>query len=143
MIFVDTNIFLRYVLRDVKSQAQRSKNLLEKAERGDIELWTTEWVMAELIWTLSLKKYGFSRKQVYDIIRTFCGMKGLKVKNSDQVIAALELSQKHNVGFVDAFNALISRENKVKFVFSFDKHFERFSWLEKWQPDKNRHSLPN
>lgn len=143
MIFVDTNVFLRYVLRDVKSQAQRSKELLEKAERGDVELWTTEWVMAELIWTLSLKKYGFSRKQVYDAIRTFCGLKGLKVENRDLVIEALELSQKHNLGFVDALNALISREHKVEFVFSFDKHFKRFTWLKEWQPDKHRRRLPN
>lgn len=131
MIFVDTNIFLRYILKNVPAQSKQAKQILEQVEMGKIEFWTTQWVIAELIWTLSLRKYGFDRKKVYNFIRTFIGLKGLTVENGDLILEALKLSEEKSIGFTDCLNSILSRQNEVSQVYSFDKHFDKFPGLKR------------
>ena len=37
-VFVDTNVFLRFFVRDVEPFYQKAKGLFEKAEKGEIRL---------------------------------------------------------------------------------------------------------
>ena len=39
---VDANIFLRYLTEDLPEQAEKARDLLERAERGEEELVTTD-----------------------------------------------------------------------------------------------------
>ena len=51
-IFVDTNVFLRFFVRDVESFYQKAKELFEKAENGEEKLETSDLVIAEIVWVL-------------------------------------------------------------------------------------------
>ena len=56
MQFVDANVFLRFLTRDDPVKAERVKALLERAERGEVDLLTSESVIAELVFVLSSPK---------------------------------------------------------------------------------------
>ncbi len=47
--FLDTNVVLRYLLRDNELKAQHFLELLEKAERREINLRTTDLAIAEVV----------------------------------------------------------------------------------------------
>ena len=47
--FLDANIILRYLLQDDELKAQRCLELLEKAERREVILHTTDLVIAETV----------------------------------------------------------------------------------------------
>ena len=46
---VDANIFLRYLTEDLPEQAEKARDLLERAERGEEELVTTVLTIAEIV----------------------------------------------------------------------------------------------
>ena len=52
-LFVDANLFLRYLTNDVPEQADAVEKLLDQAEAGEVALVTNNFVMAELGWVLS------------------------------------------------------------------------------------------
>lgn len=52
-IFVDTNIFLRYLTNDVPEKADAVEELLRRAGAGQVRLVTNSLVIAEIVWTLT------------------------------------------------------------------------------------------
>ena len=36
---------------------------------------------------------------------------------------------------IDAYNALIIKEQKIATVYSFDKHYERIAWIKRVEPE--------
>ena len=71
--FLGANVVLRYLLRDDETKAQRCLELLEKAERREITLRTTDLVIAELVWVLespvtyNLPRDSFVKLDIYNI----------------------------------------------------------------------------
>ena len=51
-VFVDTNLFLRYITNDVPEQADAVERLLQRAGAGEITLITNSLVICEIVWTL-------------------------------------------------------------------------------------------
>ena len=131
--FVDTNIFLRFFIKDEPKQALRVQKLFEKAKNGNINLWTHEWVISEIVWTL-FSYYGMSKGETFDVIKKIINTQGLEVRNKNLMLEALDLYLAKNVDLEDAISAIIARDSKIKDVFSYDKHFDRISWLKRSEP---------
>ncbi|MCX5912385.1 MAG: PIN domain-containing protein [Deltaproteobacteria bacterium] len=55
--FMDTNLFIRYLVNDDPGKADRVEKLLEQATSGKIRLVTADLVIAEVIWVLE-SAYG-------------------------------------------------------------------------------------
>ncbi|MEJ5198247.1 MAG: PIN domain-containing protein, partial [Anaerolineae bacterium] len=92
MQFVDANVFLRFLTRDDPVKAERVKTLLERAERDEIELFTSESVIAELVFVLSSPRlYHLGREQVRDLLIPIVSLRGLKLPNRAVVLRALDL----------------------------------------------------
>ena len=51
-MFVDTNYFLRYLLKDIPEQHEEAKRLFVAAADGKVELMTTSLVFFEVYWVL-------------------------------------------------------------------------------------------
>ena len=64
-VFVDTNVFLRFFVRDVESFYQKAKELFEKAEKGTVKLETNDLVIAEIVWVLE-SYYDFTKTEIKD-----------------------------------------------------------------------------
>jgi len=60
-IYVDTNVFIRYLTNDTPEQAEQSKNLFKQAEEGCYELFICDLVAAEIIYVLE-SVYKISKK---------------------------------------------------------------------------------
>ena len=50
--FLDTNILVRYLIRDDEEKALACLTLLERAGRGEEKLVTSDLVIAEVVWVL-------------------------------------------------------------------------------------------
>ena len=80
MQFVDANVFLRFLTRDDPVKAERVKELLERAERGEVALLTSESVIAELVFVLSSPRlYNLSRDRIRALLTPILSLKGLKL----------------------------------------------------------------
>jgi predicted nucleic-acid-binding protein len=122
--FVDTNVFLRFFVRDVESFYQKAKDLFEKAEKGAVKLETSDMVIAEIVWVLE-SYYGFTKAEINEVINTILETKSVKVTNHSRVKEAVNLYTSGKMDFIDAYNIAYIREKGYKKVATFDvRHFK-------------------
>lgn len=51
-VFVDTNVFLRFLTRDDPVKAEKARRLFTAAMAGELVAETSLLVVAEIVWTL-------------------------------------------------------------------------------------------
>ena len=64
MFAIDTNVLLRYLLRDDIKQANKAKKLIE----GFDKVLVVDAVLVETIWVLKGKRYKLTKQQIIDTI---------------------------------------------------------------------------
>ncbi|MEB3338981.1 MAG: PIN domain-containing protein [Leptolyngbyaceae bacterium] len=125
-VFVDTNLFLRYLTNDVPEQADHVEDLLQRAAKGELVLVTSAMVIAEIVWTLA-SFYKLSREQIRDNLLAILNTPGLEVAEADLLLQAISDYVAKNVDFIDAYNVAWMMQQELKIAYSFDrKHFSRF-----------------
>lgn len=135
-LFVDTNVFLRFLTEDIPKQAQAVEHLLQHAAAGEITLSTSTLVMAEIIWTLQ-SYYELSREEVRDKVLAILNTPGLKVENANIIALAMAVYVDKNIDFIDAYNALWMGEKDLDQVVTFDtKHFSRVEGIRAKTPEE-------
>ena len=103
-VFVDTNVFLRYLTNDVPKQADAVERLLRRAGAGEVVLVTGILVIAEIVWTLE-SFYKLSRVDIQEKVRAIINTPGLEVYERIVISQAVSDYVDRNVDFVDAYNA--------------------------------------
>jgi uncharacterized protein len=135
MQFIDTNIFLRFLTKDDPVKAARCRDLLQNATEGDFKLYTTDLVVAELIWVLqSPKTYNLSPSEIYEIIIPLLTIKNLYFPCKNVFLDIMELFKTENIDFIDAYNSLMMRDRKIDTIYSYDKHFDQLPDLLRQEP---------
>ncbi len=124
-VFVDTNVFLRFFVRDVEAQYEKARALFEKAEAGTIKLETSELVIAEIVWVLE-SFYGFTRKEITEVLTTLLASRNLKIANHAKISHAAGLYASGNMDFIDAYNIAYMRSKECTKVATFDvRHYKK------------------
>lgn len=133
-IFVDTNLFLRFLTNDVPAQADAVEELLRQAGQEKVTLVTNGIVIAEIVWTLE-SYYGLDRDDIQNKVLAILGTPGLEVIESNLILKSIIWYAEKNVDFIDAYNAAWMDEQGIGRIYTFDqKHFSRFDDLEVLSP---------
>jgi predicted nucleic-acid-binding protein len=123
-IFVDTNLFIRYLINDVPSQVDKIERLFDLAEKRDVTLVTGPPVFFEIAWTLK-SFYNMNRKRIYECLSGILGLPGLEVTDLDILEEALELYHHTSTDFSDAYVAVLSKKVGANSIATFnEKHFK-------------------
>lgn len=124
-VFVDTNLFLRYLTNDVPEQADAVETMLERAAAGDIVLVTNTMTIAEIVWVLE-SFYEQPRDAIRERILAIVNTPGLTVENEALIVQAIVWYAAENVDFIDAYNAAWLLANDMTVAYTFDRrHFAR------------------
>jgi len=123
--FVDTNIFLRVLLKDEEKTFKDCLLFLEEIKNGRIKAITSNLVLAEINWTL-LKFYEFSKEDIIKGLNSISSLKYLKFVDDFNPILAIKFYKDHSVKFIDALIAS-NREifNKEMAIVSYDRDFDK------------------
>lgn len=133
-IFVDANLFLRYLTDDVPAQADAVEDLLRKAEQGKSRLVTNSMVIAEIVWTLE-SYYKLEQDDIQNKALAILNTPGLEVSDNNLVLKAIIWYAEKNVDFIDAYNAAWMEQEGIEKIYTFDqKHFARFDDVEALKP---------
>ncbi len=124
-IFVDTNIFVRYLVNDIPSQIDKVDRLFDLAENGKVRMVTGPPVFFEIAWTLK-SFYNMDRKAIHDCLSGILALAGLEIIDLDIVEKALELYKDTSADFSDAYIAALSKKVNAESVATFNKkHFKK------------------
>ena len=129
-LWVDANVFLRFLTGEPPDLAQRALRLMQQAERGEVTLKLSPIVVAEVVWVLG-SFYRYPRNQIAEVLLPLVTAEGVVLEESEQVVAALERMATANVDFIDAYLAEVARREGGSVV-SFDRDFRRLDipWVE-------------
>lgn len=123
--FLDSNIFLRILTADDEKMLLECVQLIEKIKLGQIKIMTSNFVLAEIVWTLG-STYKFDKTKISDAIKVIVNMPSLKIDDNCDTIKALELYSSKSVKYIDALIASNSEiQLKKMTVISYDKDFDK------------------
>jgi predicted nucleic-acid-binding protein len=132
-IFVDTNIFLRFLIGDNEEQYRKCRRFFEKVKKGEVHAITSPLVIFEIIWVLH-SYYELSKEEAAERVIALLGLRGLEVQEKDKFLEALVLWQETKADFNDVFNYVWCRDNGIKKIVSYDKHFDKFPEIQRFEP---------
>lgn len=135
-LFVDTNVFLRYLTNDDPQKARRAEALFERTIAGEVTLETSLMVVAEMVWTLE-SFYGLPKDEIAEKLAKILNTPNLHCEQSARVLEALDLYATLNVDFIDAYHGVTmrSRGEDAPEIVTYDrKHFKRMDWLSVVEP---------
>jgi len=132
--FIDTNVFLRFLLNDDPDKAAAIERLLTQAKRGEVVLVTTEMVLAEMVWVLETS-YGESREGIVQMIEAIMAQPGIDVLGGKLVAEALDTYAATRMDFVDAYLLARMAEQGVDEIYSYDrKHLSKIPGVTRLEP---------
>jgi predicted nucleic-acid-binding protein len=133
-LFVDTNVFLRYLTNDVPKQAERAEQIFRSAADGAATLITNVVVVAEIVWTLE-SYYKIHRPEIRELVLAILNSDGLEIENADLILQAVTDYVDLNIDFADAYDAAWSLDRGVSQICTFDaRHFNRVDGIEVISP---------
>lgn len=135
MQFVDTNIFIRFLVKDDSKKAQACSVLLESANKGLVRLQTTESVIAEIIYILSSKRlYCLGRQEILDKVAAILRIRGLSVLHKRTLLQALFIYAQTKLDFEDAILVAHMEKTKTHEIFSYDTGFDKIPSVKRLEP---------
>jgi len=120
MIFVDTNYFLRLILRDSNTQHDQAKKLFQEGAEGTKELFTSLLVMFEIYWVLA-SFYQKNKNEIIKVLQNILQMDFIQFKQKDCLNRALRIYKNENLDLEDCYNLIFAKNNKAKNFKTFDK----------------------
>ncbi|MXW05918.1 MAG: type II toxin-antitoxin system VapC family toxin [Gemmatimonadetes bacterium] len=121
MIAIDTNVLLRYLLRDEEGQAARARRVIEGGERVLI----TDVVLAETVWTLADRRYRATRADLIDLVNNLLQDANLCFEDDEVVWSALQAYRRTEADFADSLivckaEKLAVAGDELSAVYTFD-----------------------
>lgn len=109
MIALDTNILLRFLIRDDEQQWEIASRSIQEAKAKQESCYINLIVLCELVWVLK-QSYKASRDQIADIIEDLLQSDTFEVENSAIVRTATKQFATSKADFADC---LIGKLNKI------------------------------
>jgi predicted nucleic acid-binding protein len=140
MRFLDTNIFLRYLVKP-QSPADEPKRracfeLLQRVKRGEEQVTTCEAVVAEVIYNLcSPRQYRLSHEEASARLRPLLILPGLRLPQKRVYLKALDLFAVSR--FLDIEDCLIiahMEQRGLKKLLSYDTDFDQVATVSRQEP---------
>lgn len=145
MIFVDANVFLRYLTQPTSPATREMQKVSEHffiaIENGEIDVTTSEVVIHEVCYVLcSKKQYGNDPIEVATAMRSILSWRGWKFPSGDQKIylRALEIMGEHpRLEFSDSVIAARAEAMGAQLA-TFDEYLATMPFVKRW--NLNDHS---
>lgn len=120
MMFIDTNYFLRFLLKDIDNQYLEVKNLFISASEGKNELATSTIVFFEIYWVL-ISYYGKNKTEVSNIMKKILNLNFIELEEREVLFNALSLFQKTSLELEDCYNIYYAKSKEIKSFKTFDR----------------------
>lgn len=100
-VFLDTNIFLRVIIKEDEKSFRECTELLASIKAGERRAYTSTLVLAEINWVLG-SFYKFPKTEVVLALSGILSLKNLAVDDGCDTLTAISLYERHSIKFIDA-----------------------------------------
>lgn len=131
--FLDTNILLRHLLRDVPEQSMRCTAYLDRIERGELKVRTADTVIFEVVFTLQ-RTHKRPRVDIAAALLPLIELPGIVLPNKRRFRQVFDLYVRLNIAFADAYHAVLMEGLRLTEVVTFDREFDRIPGIVRREP---------
>ena len=133
--FIDANVLIRHVAGDHPVHSPAAKQLIAGIENGRLAVWTTELVIAEVVWVLTGRSlYGMSRELVQETLLPIIDLQSLHLDDKRLYRRIFDIYVSTNIDFIDAVHAARIEQLDPPHLFSFDRDFDRVPSVVRIEP---------
>jgi predicted nucleic-acid-binding protein len=133
MLFLDTNIFIRYLIKDDPKKAQQAYKLLKQVEQNQVVATTSGGVVIEVVYVL-LKVYETPKQDIAMYLKDILNLRGLKLEYKRTYLHALTLFTQYNMDFVDLLCYVETKRRKIATIVSYDRDFDKLPDITRIEP---------
>lgn len=138
-LFLDTNLYLRFFLKDNESQYQSIYNLFEKIEEGKFKPYTSSIVFLELNY-VARNIYKLSLGEVLGCMDAVRKMRGMTVIEKTYTNRAINLYKKYKIKLGDCFIAVQAPEGAM--FATYDEDFKKIKEVDSQTPEEILEDMP-
>lgn len=131
--FLDTNILMRYFVRDDEKKAAVGKVLLRRVAAGKEVVVTSPLVLFEIVFTLQ-RTYKLPKDRVAEAVLSVVNLRGVKLPQKPLWRAALERYVRDDMDFADAYNAAYMQVLGITEIYSWDRGIDRVLDIARIEP---------
>lgn len=127
---IDTNLLLRYFLKDDPKKADAVEKLFRQKEG---QLAIPDMVIAEMVWVL-LSVYAQKRSQIAQAVNGLLSLRDIEMDHK-VISATLEIFRTTNIKWIDAYLAALVQTGKYDGIYSYDRRdFDKISGVKRLEP---------
>ncbi len=124
--FLDTNILLRHLLNDDPVHSSKALAIIQAIEAKKCTAWTTDLVVAEVVFVLSSKRsYNQTPQQIADAFLPLFKLPSLRIPRKRVHIRAFALYTQYPIDYIDAYHAALMEHREEHQILTFDDDFDR------------------
>lgn len=123
---LDTNVLVRYLVRDDDGQLAAAQALIASSVAGGRPLFVPITVTLELEWVLR-SRYGFAKAQVMQTLSSLFSAQELRIEAERALEVALQLYREGTAEFADGLHIGLAAEAGAGPLWTFDQRAARLS----------------
>ena len=108
MLGVDTNILVRFLVRDDEAQFEKARRLIRREVAAGRRVFVSQLVLLETEWVLR-SRYGLQKIEIIEAVSALLDASDVQFEDEPAIEEALFVWKDRSVGFADC---LIGAQNK-------------------------------
>jgi predicted nucleic-acid-binding protein len=120
MLGLDTNVLVRYLVRDDERHFERARRLIERTKSADEEVFVNLLVLQETEWVLR-SRYGFSKTEIREAIGALLDTTDVGFEDEPTLEAALFVWKHCSAEFSDCLIGARNRRLGCRSTATFDE----------------------
>jgi len=121
-LFLDTNVWLRFFLKDNEKQYGEVEKLISSIEEGKFKVYTSAIVILEVNYVLK-NVYEIEFEEILEIIEAIRRFRGITIVEKTNLDIALKFYRKYKIKLSDCL--IVSQIPKDALLVTFDEEMEK------------------
>ena len=130
--FIDTNIFLRFLVFDNQNPhlSKKAKEIIKGIKDRRITVWTNILVISEIIFVLE-KTYKENKHDIAQKLKRLLLLSNILLEDKPIILSALKTYAVYHIDFEDAYSYQQMKLLGSKSIYSFDEaHFKKLKDIQ-------------
>jgi len=100
MLGIDTNVLIRFLVRDDERQFEKARKLIRREVRGGNPVFVSQLVLLEAEWVLR-SRYDSQKEDIIKVVSALLDAADVQLEDESDIEQALYVWKESNAGFAD------------------------------------------
>lgn len=139
-VLLDTNVWIRYIIKDDEKQFAAAKNLVKAGEEGLLQVYSSSIIFLEISYVLK-NLYHFRFDEILEVLHSIRQTRDIVIMEDTDLDSALKYYEEYKVKFTDCLIASQLAEGLT--LVTFDREFTKIKEISSKTPQEIYLSIQN